>query len=55
LTGSDVVSWSGTGGDGYIVDYSELTVVTGAVPDPGSSLLLMGIGLVGLAWRKWRQ
>jgi hypothetical protein len=24
----------------------------GAVPDPGSSLLLLGLGLAGLAWRK---
>ena len=50
LTGSDVVSWSGTGGDGYSIDYSELRVAT-AVPEP-ATLFMMGAGLAMLVRRR---
>ena len=50
LTGSDVVSWGGTGGDGYSIDYSELRIAT-AVPEP-ATLFMMGAGLAMLVRRR---
>jgi len=56
LTGSDTVRLAintPNVTDGYSIDYSELAISTTSVPDPGSSLLLLSMGLVGLrAWRK---
>ena len=44
---------SGGGGNNFTVDDVEFTGSVDTVPDPGSSLLLLGMGLVGLrAWRK---
>jgi hypothetical protein len=59
LTGSDTVILAintPSVTDGYSIDYSELTInTTTSVPDPGSTLLLFGMGVVGLAaWRKRR-
>lgn len=54
LTGSDTVSWSGTALDGYIIDFSQLTVTT-AVPEPGSIVLLVtAASLVGCLVRRRR-
>ena len=52
LTGSDTVRFRpySTGsaiGDGWVLDYTELTLQTRAVPEPGS-LALLGLGLLGL-------
>jgi len=55
LTGTDVVSYSGLlGNDGFIIDYSRLTLSDEApagsvsVPEPGS-LVLLGSGLAAVA------
>ena len=58
LTGNDVVSYSGLlGNDGFIIDYSRLTVIdqapvssvaVSAVPEP-ASLVLLGSGLAAVA------
>ena len=55
LTGNDVISYSGLlGNDGFIIDYSRLTLSDEApadiasVPEPGS-LVLLGCGLAAVA------
>ncbi|MGO9096542.1 MAG: PEP-CTERM sorting domain-containing protein [Bryobacteraceae bacterium] len=52
LTGSDTIAINGTGGDGYIIDYAQLTVTNNAtgVPEPATfGLLLLGFGAFGAA------
>jgi hypothetical protein len=42
LDGGDTIAINNTDGDGYIIDYSKLTV-TSAVPEPGSVMLLLTV------------
>jgi len=51
LDGNDSVEITTTGTDGYIIDYSQLTVTTGSsVPEPATfGLLLLGFGVLGAA------
>ncbi len=48
LTGSDAISLSGTGGDGYSINFSELSIETTAVPEP-ATIFLLSCGVLGLA------
>lgn len=58
LTGTDVVSWTASEGDGYIVDFSALRIVTRPepmpVPEPAPALLL-GVAAVALLLRRRRS
>jgi len=48
---SNYSAWSWAPGEGYVGnDGFDVTITT--VPDPGSSLLLMGMGLAGLLWQR---
>lgn len=51
LNGNDSVEITTAGNDGYIIDYSQLTVTTGSsVPEPATfGLLLLGFGVLGAA------
>jgi len=51
LDGNDSVEIETAGSDGYIIDYSQLTVTTGSsVPEPATfGLLLLGFGVLGAA------
>jgi hypothetical protein len=52
LNGSDTIAINGTDGDGYIIDYAQLTVTNNAtgVPEPATlGLLLLGFGAFGAA------
>lgn len=49
LNGGDTIAINTNGGDGFIMDYSQLTVTTSAVPEPGSLLLLLTVvAMVGV-------
>lgn len=52
LSGADTIYFGPTGGDGFIVDYSQLDIAT--IPEPGT-LALLGTGLIGLASRLRRK
>ena len=51
LNGNDTIAINGTDGDGYIMDYSQLTVTSASdVPEPATiGLLLMGLGALAAA------
>lgn len=46
LDGSSVITWSGTGGDGYAIDFSELTLFNGAVVPEPATLALLSLALL---------
>jgi hypothetical protein len=56
LTGSDAVFFGGTGGDGFIVNFSELRITTegDVIPEP-AALVLLGFGSLGLVGYGWRR
>lgn len=56
LTGNDLVALNTNGGDGFSIDYSELTLNVSAVPEPSTLLLLAGgLAVLGAATRRRRQ
>jgi hypothetical protein len=46
------ITFDGGGADFALAEFGSNTGTIPGVPDPGSSLLLLGLGLAGLAWRK---
>jgi hypothetical protein len=55
LNGSDTIAINNTEGDGYIIDYSQLTVANGTVPEPATfGLLLLGLGALVATKARWR-
>lgn len=58
LDGADTVELGTGGGDGFIIDYSELTVTSASVPEPATyGMFLLGFGALGAAkaHRFWRR
>lgn len=51
FTGTDNITVTLAGGDGWVLDYSKLSLTSRSVPE-AATLLLLGIGLVGLGFAR---